>query len=47
MLDDIVGLEPYDIYLAGRFEMIGKLRQEFVDKGAVLEHMYADAFEYI
>lgn len=46
-MDDIVSLEPYDIYLAGRFEMVGTIRGDFVERGALLEHMYADAFAFI
>ncbi|WP_068546246.1 NAD(P)H-flavin reductase [Thalassotalea crassostreae] len=47
LLDDINELADYDIYMAGRFDMVGFLRTEFVSKGANLEHMYADAFAYI
>lgn len=47
VMQDIVSLEPYDIYLAGRFDMIGLVRQDFVDHGALLAHMYADAFAFI
>jgi aquacobalamin reductase/NAD(P)H-flavin reductase len=47
VMDDIVSLEPYDIYLAGRFEMVGAIRGDFVEHGALLEHMYADAFAFI
>jgi len=47
VIHDIVSLEPYDIYLAGRFEMVGAIRSDFVEHGALLEHMYADAFAFI
>jgi len=47
VMHDIVSLEPYDIYLAGRFEMVGAIRGDFVERGALLEHMYADAFAFI
>ncbi|WP_018691263.1 NAD(P)H-flavin reductase [Algicola sagamiensis] len=47
VMADIVSLEPYDIYMAGRFEMIGLARDEFIQHGALLENMYADAFAYI
>ena len=47
VMADIANLAPYDIYLAGRFEMVGLVRGDFVEKGALLEHMYADAFAYI
>jgi aquacobalamin reductase/NAD(P)H-flavin reductase len=47
VMHDIVSLEPYDIYLAGRFEMVGAIRGDFVEHGALVEHMYADAFAFI
>jgi len=47
VMHDIISLEPYDIYLAGRFEMVGLVRSDFVEHGALLEHMYADAFAFI
>jgi aquacobalamin reductase/NAD(P)H-flavin reductase len=47
VMHDIVSLEPYDVYLAGRFEMVGAIRGDFVEHGALLEHMYADAFAFI
>lgn len=46
-MQDIENLAAYDIYLAGRFDMVGAIRTDFVKHGAVLEHMYADAFAYI
>jgi len=46
-MHDIVSLEPYDIYLAGRFEMVGVIRSDFIEHGALLDHMYADAFAFI
>jgi len=47
VMHDIISLEPYDIYLAGRFDMVGAIRGDFVEHGALLEHMYADAFAFI
>ncbi|MDN3652977.1 NAD(P)H-flavin reductase [Thalassotalea ponticola] len=47
LLSDVVSLEPYDIYMAGRFDMVGYLRDEFIKHGALTEHMYADAFAFI
>jgi len=47
VMNDIVSLEPYDIYLAGRFDMIGKVRTDFIEHGGLVEHMYADAFAFI
>ena len=46
-MQDIVSFEPYDIYLAGRFDMVGLVRNDFVEHGASLAHMYADAFAFI
>ena len=47
VMHDIVSLEPYDIYLAGRFEMVGAIRGDFIEHGASQEHMFADAFAFI
>ncbi len=47
VMEDIVSLEPYDIYLAGRFDMVGLVRTDFIEHGALAEHMYADAFAFI
>ncbi len=46
-MHDIASLESYDIYLAGRFEMVGAIRGDFLEHGALAEHMYADAFAFI
>jgi len=46
-MQDIKDLSAYDIYLAGRFDMVGAIRTDFVEHGAMLDHMYADAFAYI
>ncbi|WP_019029308.1 NAD(P)H-flavin reductase [Colwellia piezophila] len=46
-MHDITSFEAYDIYLAGRFDMVGAIRSDFVEHGALLEHMYADAFAFI
>ncbi|WP_105166525.1 NAD(P)H-flavin reductase [Pseudoalteromonas sp. T1lg23B] len=47
VMKDIVSLEPYSIYMAGRFDMIGIVRDDFINHGAEREHMYADAFAFI
>lgn len=45
---DFETLKAFDIYLAGRFEMAGAARQQFVDlKGADKERMFADAYAFI
>ena len=46
-MNDIISLEPYDIYMAGRFDMIGIVRDDFINHGATRENMYADAFAFI
>ncbi|TMM45696.1 NAD(P)H-flavin reductase [Colwellia ponticola] len=46
-MEDIANFASYDIYLAGRFDMVGAIRGDFVKHGALLEHMYADAFAFI
>lgn len=47
VMADIKNLADYDIYLAGRFEMVAAVRGDFVKQGALIEHMYADAFAFI
>jgi len=47
VMNDINNLADYDIYLAGRFDMVGAVRKDFIERGALIEHMYADAFAYI
>ncbi len=46
-MQDISDFKSYDIYLAGPFKMVEVIRDDFIEQGAVLEHMYADAFAYI
>ncbi|MGS0536920.1 NAD(P)H-flavin reductase [Pseudoalteromonas sp. SaAl2] len=47
VMKDIASLAPYDIYMAGRFDMIGIVRDDFLAQGAIRENMYADAFAFI
>lgn len=47
VMNDIDNLGDYDIYIAGRFDMVGAVRNDFVERGANIEHMYADAFAFI
>jgi len=47
VMKDINNLADYDIYIAGRFDMVGAVRDDFVGQGADINHMYADAFAYI
>mgnify|MGYP003626175517 CR=1 FL=1 len=47
VMAEVKNLANYDIYLAGRFEMVAAVRGDFVKQGALIEHMYADAFAFI
>ncbi len=48
VMDELISLEPYDIYLAGPFTMAGIARDDFINKkGALKAHLYADAFAFI
>ena len=47
VMEEVNNLADYDIYLAGRFEMVAAVRGDFVKQGALIEHMYADAFAFI
>lgn len=47
VMQDIKNLADYDIYLAGRFDMVGAVRKDFIAQGALVDHMYADAFAFI
>lgn len=46
--DDFASLEEFDIYIAGRFEMAGAAREQFVEqKAAKRDRMFADAYAFI
>ena len=47
VLEDFVSLEPYYVYVAGRFEMAGVVREDFHQKGLMLDHLFGDAYEFI
>ena len=47
VLHDFISLEPYTLYMAGRFDMVGAARDLFLSKGLLSDHMYADAFEFL
>lgn len=47
VLSDFVSLEPYHVYIAGRFEMAGVAREDFHRQGLILDHLYGDAYEFI
>jgi aquacobalamin reductase/NAD(P)H-flavin reductase len=44
---DFVCLKDYDVYIAGRFEMVGAARQRFFEKGIHEKHLYGDAFAFM
>jgi aquacobalamin reductase/NAD(P)H-flavin reductase len=44
---DINNLQDYDIYIAGHFEMVKIVRDDFLAQGVEIEHMFADAFAYL
>lgn len=45
--NDFVSLEPYDVYVAGRFEMAGAARELFYQMGLPPEHLFGDAYAFI
>ncbi|MGL9773378.1 MAG: NAD(P)H-flavin reductase [Sodalis sp. (in: enterobacteria)] len=48
VMQDYGSLEPYDIYIAGRFEMAKIARERFcAERGAVVERIFGDAFAFI
>lgn len=47
VLEDFVSLEPYEVYIAGRFEMAGAAREDFHQQGLLLDNLFGDAFEFI
>lgn len=47
VLDEFSDLSEFDIYVVGRFEMAKIAREDFVKKGALIDHIYGDAFAFI
>lgn len=47
VLKEVKNLSDYDIYIAGRFDMVGIVRDDFIKAGVSMDHMFADAFAYI
>ncbi|WJV54152.1 NAD(P)H-flavin reductase [Pectobacteriaceae bacterium CE90] len=48
VLQDFGSLAEYDIYIAGRFEMAKIARERFCnERGALVAHMFSDAFAFI
>ena len=44
---DVISLNSYDIYIAGRFDMVGAAREVFREMGVDEAHLYGDAFAFI
>ena len=47
VLNDFSDFSDFDIYMAGRFEMVGVARDAFLAKGGRREAMFSDAFTFI
>lgn len=47
VMDDFISLHPYHVYAAGRFDMVGRAKEDFLTKGLEPAHMFSDAFEFI
>ncbi|MDF2179069.1 NAD(P)H-flavin reductase [Aliiglaciecola sp. CAU 1673] len=47
VMEDFISLEPYEVYIAGRFEMAGVAREDFHQQGLLLENLFGDAYEFI
>lgn len=48
VLQDYSTLSGYDIYIAGRFKMAKIARERFCnERGALIDHVYSDAFSFV
>ena len=47
VLNEFDDLSAFDIYIVGRFEMAKIARDDFMEKGALKDHVYGDAFAFI
>lgn len=47
ILQDFPSLADYQIYAAGRFEMVAIAREAFIAQGLIKGNMYADAFAFM
>lgn len=47
ILADHSDLSGHDIYAAGRFEMVGVIRDAFLEQGMKIEQMHGDALAYL
>ena len=47
VLDRFANLSGFQVYVAGRFEMAGLIRDEFTPKGLQLDNLFGDAYAFI
>ncbi|MDP2559569.1 NAD(P)H-flavin reductase [Psychrobium sp. 1_MG-2023] len=47
VLADYADLSGYEVYAAGRFEMVGVIRDAFLAQGMKIERMHGDALPYL
>ncbi len=47
VLSDVSDLSGYEVYAAGRFEMVGVVRDAFLEQGMKIEQMHGDALPYL
>lgn len=47
IMADIADLSPYQVYVAGRFEMAKTVRDDFCAKGLLAENLFGDAYAFI
>jgi aquacobalamin reductase/NAD(P)H-flavin reductase len=47
VLSDFDDLSGHDVYAAGRFEMVGVIRDAFIAQGMKIENMHGDALPYL
>ncbi|WP_016956898.1 NAD(P)H-flavin reductase [Catenovulum agarivorans] len=47
VLADFPSLQDYQLYSAGRFEMVGKARKAFLNQGLNQDNIFADAFAFM
>jgi len=47
IMADITDLSPYQVYVAGRFEMAKTVRDDFTAKGLLKENLFGDAYAFI
>lgn len=47
VLEEFKDLSEFDIYVVGRFEMAKVARDDFMQQGALQDHIYGDAYAFI